>query len=138
LSNTNSFHFRGFEWKFDGFAAKDDLFTLTTNGNRADDASNILRFTKLSTKSDETGRGGYAQIYSDLVTDTGFRSREAEQRLETNEAIHEVALDRKSEFSGVDLDAEAARLIEQQQAYQAMARVLSTAKELVDTILRSI
>ena len=138
LSNTNSFHFRGFEWQFDGFAAKDDLFTLTTNGNRADDASNILRFTKLSTASDETGRGGYAQIYSDLVTDTGFRSREAEQRLETNEAIQEVALDRKSEFSGVDLDAEAARLIEQQQAYQAMARVLSTAKELVDTILRSI
>ena len=40
-------------------------------------------------------------------------------------------------FSGVDLDTEAARLLEQQQAYQALAKVLSTAKEMVDTLLRS-
>jgi flagellar hook-associated protein 1 FlgK len=38
----------------------------------------------------------------------------------------------------VNLDTEAARLLEQQQAYQALARVLSTAKELLDTLLRSI
>ena len=49
---------------------------------------------------------------------------------EADEAVHEVALNRKSEFSGVDLDTEAARLLEQQQAYQALAKVLSTAKEL--------
>ena len=35
------------------------------------------------------------------------------------------------------LDTEAARLIEQQQAYQALARVISTAKEMMDTLLRS-
>jgi len=48
-----------------------------------------------------------------------------------------VAKDQKSEFSGVDLDTEAARLLEQQQAYQALARVLSTAQEMMDTLLRS-
>jgi flagellar hook-associated protein 1 FlgK len=50
---------------------------------------------------------------------------------------YDVAIDRKSEFAGVDLDTEAARLLEQQQAYQALARVLSTAKEMMDTLLRS-
>ena len=78
--------------------------------------------------SEKTGKGGYGQIYSDLVTNTGYKSRDAEQRLETTKAIHNVALDRKSAFSGVDLDTEAARLLEQQQAYQALAKVLSTAK----------
>jgi len=57
--------------------------------------------------------------------------------LETFEVAYQVALDNKNEFSGVDLDTEAARLMEQQQAYQALARVLTTARELLDTLLRS-
>jgi flagellar hook-associated protein 1 FlgK len=137
LSSTNNFQFRGFDWQFDGIGNKNDEFLLSTSGNRQDDASNLVRFNRLASLSETSGKGGYSEIYSNLVTDTGFKSREAEQRLETTQAIHDVALDRKSEFSGVDLDTEAARLLEQQQAYQALAKVLSTAKELVDTLLRS-
>jgi len=73
-----------------------------------------------------------------LVTTAGFHVRTGEQNLVNANSIYEVALDRKSEFSGVDLDTEAANLLEQQQAYQALARVLSTAKEMLDTLLRSI
>ena len=137
ISGTNAFQYNGFEWQFDGIANKNDQFTLRTTGDRQDDASNLVRFNALASLSKETGKGGYSEIYSNLVTETGFKSRAAEQRYETTEAIHEVALDRKSEFAGVDLDTEAARLLEQQQAYQALAKVLSTAKELVDTLLRS-
>jgi flagellar hook-associated protein 1 FlgK len=137
LNSMNEFNFRNLNWKFDGLANKDDEFTLVTSGNRQDDASNLVRFNALASLSETSGKGGYSEIYANLVTETGFKSREAEQRFETTEAIHNVALDRKSEFSGVDLDTEAARLLEQQQAYQALAKVLSTAKELVDTLLRS-
>ena len=56
----------------------------------------------------------------------------------STEAVRDAAMEIESEFSGVNLDTEAARLLEQQQAYQALARVLSTAKELLDTMLRSI
>ena len=94
-------------------------------------------YAPLATRSESTGKGGYSQTYSNLITETGFKSRQAEQRLESTSVIHDVAMDIKSEFSGVDLDTEAARLLEQQQAYQALAKVLSTAKELVDTLLRS-
>ena len=73
-----------------------------------------------------------------MVTTAGFHVRTGELNLVNANAIYEVALDRKSEFSGVDLDTEAANLLEQQQAYQALARVLSTAKEMLDTLLRSI
>jgi flagellar hook-associated protein 1 FlgK len=71
------------------------------------------------------------------VTATGFQIRASEQNLVNAKTAHDVATDRKSEFAGVDLDTEAARLLEQQQAYQALARVLSTAKEMLDTLLRS-
>ena len=91
---------------------------------------------KLAEVSEATGKGGYGQIYNDLVMDVGFNLRSSEQSLETAKAMYDSAVDRKSKFSGVDLDTEAARLLEQQQAYQALAKVLSTAKEMVDTLLR--
>ena len=40
-----------------------------------------------------------------------------------------------SEFAGVNLDTEAAALIEFQQAYQASARILSTARELFNSLM---
>ena len=68
--------------------------------------------------------------------DVGFNVRASEQGLETSKIMYDLAVDRKSEFSGVDLDTEAARLLEQQQAYQALAKVLSTAKEMIDTLFK--
>ena len=41
----------------------------------------------------------------------------------------------QSEFAGVNLDEEAAHLLEFQQAYQASARILQTAKELFQSLL---
>ena len=38
-------------------------------------------------------------------------------------------------FSGVNLDEEAASLLEFQQAYQASARILSTARELFQSLI---
>lgn len=137
LDSSLSFQYNGIKWTLDGLANEGDEFSLLLDNNRRDDASNIIRLQNLATYSDITGKGGYAKSYSDLVTETGFISRDAAQRLDTSKAIYEVSLDRKSQFSGVDLDTEAARLLEQQQAYQAMAKVLSTAKELVETLLRS-
>jgi flagellar hook-associated protein 1 FlgK len=43
-----------------------------------------------------------------------------------------------AEFSGVNLDTEAAKLLEQQQAYQALARVLRTSTELLQSLLDAI
>ena len=47
----------------------------------------------------------------------------------------EASIEAESAYSGISLDTEAARLIEQQQAYQASARVLQTARELFDTLI---
>ena len=92
----------------------------------------------LSSFSESTGKGGYTiEQYNSLVTSAGYQIRASEQNLINAKVAHDIAVDRKSEFSGVDLDTEAAKLLEQQQAYQALARVLTTAKELLDTLLRS-
>ena len=137
ISDTNDFLFRDFKWELTGNAASNDIFNVRTTTERLDDASNLVQLIKLSELSNATGKGGYSQQYNDLVIDVGFNVRSSEQGLENAKVIYDVAADRKSSFSGVDLDTEAARLLEQQQAYQALAKVLSTAKEMVDTLLRS-
>ena len=55
--------------------------------------------------------------------------------LEAAEATKEAAMASELEFSGVSLDTEAAQLLEQQQAFQASARILATARQLFQTLL---
>lgn len=137
ISDSNNFLFRGFDWMINGAVSAADKFNVLTTNDKKDDSSNLDRLINLATFSESNGRGGYADAYNGLVSDAGFQLRASEQNLETAKIKHDVAVDRKSEFSGVDLDTEAAKLLEQQQAYQALARVLTTAKELLDTLLRS-
>ena len=137
LSNKQNFLFRGFDWIVDGDLSVLDEFQVLTNAMKKDDGSNLERLIALSSFSDSSGKGGYSERYNGLVTSAGFRLRSSEQSLINAKTAHDVAKDQKSEFSGVDLDTEAARLLEQQQAYQALARVISTAKEMMDTLLRS-
>ena len=53
-------------------------------------------------------------------------------------SLKEASIEAESAYSGVNLDAEAADLIQQQQAYQASARILSTARELFETLLQTL
>ena len=137
LSNKQNFLFRGFDWIVDGDLAASDEFQVLTNTKKKDDGSNLERLIALSSFSDSSGKGGYSERYNGIVTSAGFHLRSSEQSLINAKTAHDVAKDQKSEFSGVDLDTEAARLLEQQQAFQALARVISTAKEMMDTLLRS-
>ena len=137
LSDKMNFLFRGFDWIVDGDLTALDEFQVLTNNQKKDDGSNLERLIALSSFSESSGKGGYSERYNGLVTAAGFQLRSSEQSLINAKTAHDVAKDQKSEFSGVDLDTEAARLLEQQQAYQALARVLSTAKEMMDTLLRS-
>lgn len=137
ISTNDNFIFNDFDWSFNGEPNSGDEFELLVSTDRKDDASNIVQLMALADYSEASSKGGYSSRYNDLIIDVGFKSKSSEESLKTASTIYDVAVDRKATFSGVDLDTEAARLIEQQQAYQALAKVLGTAKELVDTLLRS-
>ena len=59
----------------------------------------------------------------------------SELNLQSAEMIRDASANAQSELSGVNMDDEAAQLIEYQQAYQASARVLQTARDLFDTLI---
>ena len=74
--------------------------------------------------------------YANAVADIGVRVQSARSAADQSEAISSEVQTQLSSKSGVNLDEEAARLIQFQQSYQAAAKVLQIAQSLMDTVLQ--
>ena len=128
----------GVDLQINGTVNDGDTFTVTGNLNGQGDGRNISQLLALQSMDTQTGRGGFSEKFGKIILDVGAKVRASSIAASSSEAVRDAAMEIESEFSGVNLDTEAARLLEQQQAYQALARVLSTAKELLETLMRSI
>ena len=118
---------------------KDDTFQIASNKDGSGDARNLDAILKLqSGNSVNKNNGNFQDIFAGIVATVGSNVQASTLRTESAEALRDSAEGFESQFSGVNLDEEAANLIEQQQAYQASARILSTARELFDTLLESV
>ncbi|WP_417727016.1 FlgK family flagellar hook-associated protein [Roseovarius sp.] len=115
-----------------------DSYVLTPNAGGAGDGRSIEALANLRQRDGLTGQGGYATSFASLQQRAGAQVTAGQSRVATAEAEVESAARAESELSGVDLDAEAAQLMQQQQAYQANAQVLSVARALFDTLLQAI
>ena len=136
LNDTGRFKVGGYSLKLDGTAKSKDSFSITDNLGGVGDGRNIENMLKL--QNDEfssEGKGNFQTLFSEVVSSVGATVQSAELNLQSAEMIRDAAENAASELSGVNMDDEAAQLIEYQQAYQASARVLQTARELFDTLI---
>jgi flagellar hook-associated protein 1 FlgK len=74
--------------------------------------------------------------YANAVADIGVRVQSARSASEQSKVISSEVQSQLASKVGVNLDEEAARLIQFQQSYQASAKVLQVAQSLMDTILQ--
>lgn len=82
------------------------------------------------------GAGSVEQGWTTLVTAHGSLLNTTKTEADAAQARDDNARAARDKVSGVDLDAEAADLLRVQQAYQAAAKVIQSAKQIVDTILQ--
>ncbi len=82
------------------------------------------------------GAGSVEQGWTALVTAHGSLLNTTKTEASAAQARDDNAHAARDRVSGVDLDAEAADLLRVQQAYQASAKVIQMAKQIVDTILQ--
>jgi flagellar hook-associated protein 1 FlgK len=75
--------------------------------------------------------------YANTLADMGVRVQGAKFAAEQSESIAADAKTAKASQSGVNLDEEAARLIQFQQSYQAAAKMLQVAQSVFDTLLQT-
>ena len=136
VNESNGLEFDGYQIQLKGKTALNDAFTIQRTESGAGDSRNLdALIAQQSEDINGKSSGGFSDIFSTIVATVGASVRANDQALDGAEATKEAAIEAEAEFSGVNLDAEAAALIEFQQAYQASARVLSTARELFQTLI---
>ncbi|MEZ7812730.1 MAG: flagellar hook-associated protein 1 FlgK [Paracoccaceae bacterium] len=138
LGSGTQFSGAGYQFILNGAAQTNDVFFVTAAEASAGDGRNLESMMKLQTHDAASGKGGFHDVFRSMITQVGSKLRASEIAEASASSLRDAAAEIDAEFSGVDLDTEAARLLEQQQAYQALARVLSTARELLNTLLDSI
>jgi len=116
-----------------------DEFMIGNNHTPFDDNRNGLLMSKLQTeKTLENSSTDFQAGYAMIVSDVGTKTHSAEIDLLAQQTISEQAKATRESYSGVNLDEEAADLLKYQQAYQASARVISTADEMFQTLIDSV
>jgi flagellar hook-associated protein 1 FlgK len=120
----------------DGFVISATTQTRQNNGNAL--ALAALADTAFVGRSGN-GDGGLTitDAYAAGITDIGTRVQGAATTSEISTSVAGQLQLRRTAVDGVNLDEEAARLIQSQQAYQASAKVLQVAQSIFDTLLQT-
>ena len=135
----------GFELRLSGVPAAGDAFTVaqtayptTSNGNALAMVAlrDALRVGRVSDGSGGlTGGLGFTDAWAQAMADIGVRTQGALTASQISTQVADSAKQALSNRTGVNLDEEAARLMQFQQGYQAAAKVLQVAQTLFDTLL---
>jgi flagellar hook-associated protein 1 FlgK len=100
--------------------------------------SNALAMLSLQDqKLASSGTATFTNSWVQAVSDIAVRVQSAKTTAEMSGSVADQAEQARSAQSGVNLDEEAARLIQYQQSYQAAAKVLQVAQTIFDTLLRA-
>ena len=127
--------FEASDYRFElaGFGNTDDYFDISLNRSNAGDARNMVAMVALSETSPE--RSSFQDDFRQIALTVGSQLESGRLLNISATAIRDAALATEDELSGVNLDEEAGKLMEQQQAYKAAAQILQTARDLFDTII---
>jgi flagellar hook-associated protein 1 FlgK len=137
-----SINLNGFQLDLNGVPKTGDTvsvgatpFPAANNGN----ARALVDLRAATIVGQQGGSGGatITDAYANVMTDIGVRVQSAQISADMSASVANDAQAAVSEKTGVNLDEEAARLIQYQQSYQAAAKMLQVAQAVFDTLLQA-
>lgn len=126
--------YNGWSLQLSGAPRAGDQFSVSPTTSTATDNRNVRAMLDLGNRGIVAGRtvnGAYAS----LVAEVGIRAQSADLTRTQSRALLENANAARAEAMGVNLDEEAAALLQYQQAYQAAAKLLATTQSLFESLL---
>ncbi|MFI8383495.1 flagellar hook-associated protein FlgK [Pseudomonas sp. NPDC079086] len=122
-----------------------DNFSVSFNTNGVSDNRNALKLIDLQNRTTiginplapATTGSSFTDAYGDLVERVGTLTSQARVDGEATGAILKQATDNRDSISAVNLDEEAAKLIQFEQYYQASAQIIQVARSLFDTLINT-
>ncbi len=123
-----------------------DKFTVGFNQNGVSDNRNALRLADLQNKQvvgvdanikDVSTGVSFTDGYGDMIERVGTLTAQARQDDVATGAILKQSTDNRNSLSAVNLDEEAANLIQFEQYYNASAQIIQVARSLFDTLINT-
>ena len=122
-----------------------DNFSVSFNTNGVSDNRNALKLVDLQSLTTiginplapTTTGSSFTDAYGDLVERVGTLTSQARVDGEATGSILKQAMDNRDSVSAVNLDEEAAKLIQFEQYYQASAQIIQVARSLFDTLINA-
>jgi flagellar hook-associated protein 1 len=129
----------GWQVQISGTPAAGDSFTVQSNAGGTGDNTNALAFA--NQQSQGLLSGGSESIsgaVGALISGVGAQAQQVNTAQTAQAAVNTQAQTNVQSVTGVNLDEEAANLLQWQQAYQASAQALSIANGLFTTLIDSV
>lgn len=129
----------GYRVQLSGTPQAGDTFTISYNTGGTSDNRNGLAMANLQLEKTINGnRSSFQDVYASLIADIGGRTAQARTNQEASQILLDQAeLARDAEL-GVNLDEEAALLLQYEQAYRAAGQVVSISSRLFEVIFSSL
>ncbi len=129
--------FNGWSLTLKGTPQPGDTYTIQANAYPDIDAGNahaMLAIRDLALFDGAATTDGYASLMSNI----GVRVQSAGFSAAVSRSIADNAATDNAAVAGVNLDEEAAKLLQYQQAYQASAKILQVSQTLFDTLIQNL
>lgn len=129
--------YNGWQATLGGTAKAGDTFTVTPSG--PGDNGNALALANIQQNKFMNGStASIGDVYNQLVANVGNETQGAKSNASNQQALLNQSTSLQQSISGVNLDQEAANLVRYQQAYQASAKVITTANTLFQSLLNAV
>jgi flagellar hook-associated protein 1 len=132
--------FAGAQVTINGAPATGDTFTVTPS-TAADSGDNSNLLAMIAALNAATLAGGTTSVSgaaNDLVAQVGTLTQQAQASASAQQSVNQEATTDRSNLSGVNLDAEAAKMVQYQQDYQAMAQVIQASGQMFTSLITAI
>jgi flagellar hook-associated protein 1 len=129
----------GWQVQISGTPASGDSFTVTSNaGGTGDNRNALAAANQQNVGVLNNGNTSVTAGVSGLITGLGSQAQQINTAQTAQAAVNAQALTSVQSTSGVNLDEEAANLLQWQQAYQAAAQALTVGNSLFTTLIDSV
>lgn len=119
-----------------GVPQANDTVTVVPNTAPAMDNRNARHMAELPSKLLTNG-ATISESYGTTIADVGTRTQSAQAAHDMSKLLLDQSTAAREAVSGVNLDEEAARLLQFQQSYQAAAKVIQTVQAMFQSLLEA-
>ena len=131
--------FNGIDVSLSGTPAAGDSFAIDDNANGTGDNTNALALAAILNQGVlNNGSTSLSDAVNAYVGTVGLQTSQAQNGATAQQSVLNSAQSAQSAVSGVNLDEQAADMVQYEQAYQAAAQTIATAQTLFESLLSAV